>query len=333
MLGMPRQHANMLHGKGGTQRGDHVGHAGFVHHDDIGIAFANDGNAGRRHSRLGLIEAKKHFRFVEDGGFLRVEVLRLALAHHASTECNHIAVDIANGEHNAFIETITSTAASPLDGHVGLDHFLRFEALRAEICNKGARPGSKTELPLLRNLSAQITPRQIGAGLVNLRATPAHKLGVEEFGRSVAYLFQARLLAAIHGGARRFGNLNARAARKLAHGIDETDIVELHHEAENVSAFATAETMPQLRRRIDFERGGFLVMERTATPEIAATLTQNDPLPCNGDQIARLAHAANIIFRNSCQSISFPSHRLPLALHRLARSTVCAICGANPLIR
>ena len=332
MLGMPRQHANMLHGKGGTQRGDHVGHAGFVHHDDIGIAFANDGNAGRRHSRLGLIEAKKHFRFMEDGGFLRVEVLRLALAHHASAERNHIAVDIANREHNAVEEAVTSATAG-FDSHVGLDHFLRLEALRAEIYDKRAGPWSKTELPLLRNLSAQITPRQIGTSLVNLRATPAHKLGVEEFGRGIAYLFQASLLTTIHGGARRFGNLNACAARKLAHGIDETDIVELHHEAENVSAFAAAETMPQLRRRIDFERGGFLVMERAATPEIAATLTQNDPLPRNGDQIARLAHAANIIIWNSRQSISFPSHRLPLALHRLARRTASTVCGANSLIR
>ena len=153
---------------------------------------------------------------------------------------------------------------------------------------------------------------------------------MEEVGGCVAYLFQARLLTTIHGGARRFGNLDARAARKLAHGIDEADIVELHHEAENVSAFATAEAMPQLRRRVDFERGRFLVMERTATPEIAATLTQNDPLPCNGDQIARLAHAANIIFRNSRQSISFPSRRLLLALHQFARSTVRS---ANSLIR
>ena len=128
MLSMPRQHANMLHGKGGTQRGDHIGHASLVHHDDIGIAFANDGNAGRRHSRLGLIEAKKHFRFVEDGGFLRVEVLRLALAHHAPAECNHIAVDIANREHDAIEEAVTSAAAA-FDGHVGLDHFLRLEAL------------------------------------------------------------------------------------------------------------------------------------------------------------------------------------------------------------
>ena len=59
-------------------------------------------------------------------------------------------------------------------------------------------------------------------------------------------------------------------------------------------------------------------MERAATPEIAATLTQNDPLPRNGDQIARLAHTANIIFRNSCQSISFPPRRLPLSLPRFA---------------
>ena len=184
---MPRQHANMLHGKRGTQRSDHVGHAGLMHHDDIGIAFADNGNAGRRHSRLGLIEAKKHFRFVEDGSFLRIEVLRLALAHHASAKRNHVAIDIANGEHNAVEEAVTS--ASSLDGHVGLDHFLRLEALRVEVCDEGARPWSKTELPLLRHPSAQITPRQIGAGLVDLRATPAHKLGVEEFGRGVAHLF------------------------------------------------------------------------------------------------------------------------------------------------
>ena len=189
VLGMPRQHANMLHGKRGTQRSDHVGHAGLMHHDDIGIAFADNGNAGRRHSRLSLIEAKKHFRFVEDGSFLRIEVLRLALAHHASAERDHIAIDIANGKHDAIKEAIASAASSPLDGHVGLDHFLRLEALRAEVRDERARPWSKTKLPLLRHLSAQITPRQIGAGLVDLRATPAHKLGVEEFGRGVAHLF------------------------------------------------------------------------------------------------------------------------------------------------
>ena len=126
---------------------------------------------------------------MEDGSFLRIEVLRLALAHHASAERDHIAIDIANGKHDAIKEAIASAAASPLDGHVGLDHFLRLEALRAEVCDERARPWSKTKLPLLRHLSAQITPRQIGAGLVDLRATPAHKLGVEEFGRGVAHLF------------------------------------------------------------------------------------------------------------------------------------------------
>ena len=65
---------------------------------------------------------------MEDGSFLRIEVLRLALAHHASAERNHIAVDIANREHNAIEEAVTSAAAA-FDGHVGLDHFLGLEAL------------------------------------------------------------------------------------------------------------------------------------------------------------------------------------------------------------
>ncbi len=128
---MPRQHANMLHGKRGTQRSDHVGHAGLMHHDDIGIAFADNGNAGRRHSRLSLIEAKSTSDLWKMGVSLRIKVLRLALAHHASAERNHIAIDIANGKHDAIKEAIASAASSPLDGHVGLDHFLRLEALRS----------------------------------------------------------------------------------------------------------------------------------------------------------------------------------------------------------
>ena len=57
---------------------------------------------------------------------------------------------------------------------------------------------------------------------------------------------------------------------------------------------------------------------------------RNDPLPRNGDQIARLAHAANIIFRNSCQNVPFPSRRLPFnKKNRLRREFLDPIDSAR----
>ena len=117
----------MLNGQGRAKRGDCVLDAAFVQGYDIGVTLHDDGDAGTGHGRLRLIKAVKNAGFMEKRRFLRVQVLRLAIADDAAPKCDAFPLGIVNGEHDSVVKPVVNAAAVTLNGNVGLDHLVCFE--------------------------------------------------------------------------------------------------------------------------------------------------------------------------------------------------------------
>ena len=84
-----------------------------------------------------------------------------------------------------------------------------------------------------------------------------------------------------------------------SHRIGKLHLVELHHESEQVAALAASEAMPELRVRIYLAGRGFLLVKRTAAPEIAATLLQGHALAHDVDDIVGLANSLDVFLREA----------------------------------
>ena len=59
------------------------------------------------------------------------------------------------------------------------------------------------------------------------------------------------------------GNGDSVALGNHLQGLGEAEALHLHHEVEDVSAFAAAEALVDLQPLVDIERGGLFVVEGT----------------------------------------------------------------------
>ncbi len=138
--------------------------------------------------------------------------------------------------------------------------------------------GREAKLPHLRDTSAKVSPREVPSGSIGTIGSSAHELIVVELSRGDADIAQALLLPLGHTADIPFCDIDMSLLGKFAHSLGEGDILRLHEIAEGIPAFSATEAMPELRRSIDLERRGLLVMERTASPEFMATLLQGNTL-------------------------------------------------------
>ena len=271
-----------------------------MQHDDIGVAFDDHGDAGRCHGRLGDVQAEEHPGLMEQRSFLRVEILGLALAYDAPPEGDGVSVGIADRKHHALVEAVAQT--SVLLGHkreVSVDKLFGCKTLGGQMPHERLASRSVSEVPTIRHGTPHVARCKIGARGCGAVLARTHELKMIELRRSLARFLEARFLSAKRRSLGIFRDLDARTLRQKAHRIGEPQIIDLHDERDDVAALAAAETMPELRRGVDLERGRFLVMERAATPEITSALAQLDPIAHDGDQIARFAHATDVSLGNA----------------------------------
>ena len=245
MLRMARQQADMAHGERGAQRGHRIPHARLVQRDDVGVALHHHGYAGRGHGRFRLVHTVEHLRLVEQRSLLRVQVLRLALAHHASAEGDALALRIVDGEHDAVVEAVAQLAPVVRQRHVRLHHLVGLEALRRQVAHQLPVPRRKTELPGLRHLAPQAARAQVAARRRRVGAGVAHELAMVELRGLVADGLEAGLAAAADALApAALGDVDVRALGQPAHGFGKRQVLGLHDEAEHVAALAAAEAVP-----------------------------------------------------------------------------------------
>ena len=130
LLRMTSKYANVAHGERRAERGHRVAHSPFVKRDDIGVSFAHDGNAARRHGDFRLVETVEHLRLVEQRRLLGIEVFRLAFPDDAPAERDAVSRHVVYGEHDAVVETVAQLALGITAAHVRLDHLVGLEAFR-----------------------------------------------------------------------------------------------------------------------------------------------------------------------------------------------------------
>ena len=155
--------------------------------------------------------------------------------------------------------------------------------------------GGIAKLPLSCALRAEATLVQVGAGLRGTSIARAHELHVIEVLGLGAGLHHAVFEAAGNAAPAYLGDLDVGAVGQRAHGLGKLEMFAFHEITEDIAALAAPETVPVLQVGIYLERGRLLVMERAASPEQAALLIEHDALVHEGDQIGRLAHAADIV--------------------------------------
>ena len=158
LLRVTSEDADVAHGERRAERGHRVAHSPFVKRDDIGVAFAHDGDAARRHGDFRLVEAVEHLRLVEQWRLLGIEVFRLPLPDDAPAERNAVARHIVYGEHDAVVETVAQLALGITAAYVRLDHLVGLETLRRKMARKHAAPGGEPQVPIVRDLAAQVAP-------------------------------------------------------------------------------------------------------------------------------------------------------------------------------
>ena len=186
---------------------------------------------------------------------------------------------------------------------------------KADRCRTSApRPGGVAEHPLLRHLAAEAAGGQILPRRVGPLAAAAHELGVVELGRARADLLHAALHRARHAPAPRvLRDVDVGAVGQIAHGLGKVEVLGLHDEREDVAPFPAAEAVPQLGGGVDLERGGLLLMQRAAAPEVAALLLDGGALADDRHEIARVANFLDILVADA-------GHAPPLSLRRFLES-------------
>ena len=308
------EHPDVPHGERRAQGGHHVGDPGLVQRDDVGVALHHDGAAGGGHASLRLIKPVEHLGLVEQRRFLGVQVLRLAGADDAAPEGHAVALGVEDGEHHALVEAVAHRAPAPIEGHVGADHLIGFEAQGRQVPHERAASRGVAEHPLLRHLAAEAAGGQILPRRVRPLAAAAHELGVVELGRARADLLHAALHRARHAPAPRvLRDVDVGAVGQIAHGLGKVEVLGLHDEREDVAPFPAAEAVPQLGGGVDLERGGLLLMQRAAAPEVAALLLDGGALADDRHEIARVANFLDILVADA-------GHAPPLSLRRFLES-------------
>ena len=125
----------MLPGQRRSQRCHRIVNARAMKRYDIGIAFHHNGIARSSHSGFRLVKAVEHRGLMEQRCFLGIQVLRLTIADNAPAKCYAIPLHIANGKHDAVVESIAHTSVIAPQSNVCFHHFIGRETLRAQMAH------------------------------------------------------------------------------------------------------------------------------------------------------------------------------------------------------
>ena len=172
------------------------------------------------------------------------------------------------------------------------------------MAHERAASGRKAQVPVRGNGPSQPAASQVRARLGRLGRFRTHQLQMIELRRLLADLLQAGFAAARKRRAC-VGNLDARPFRQPANRLGKAQVFKLHDVRKDIAAFAASEAVPQLGGWVYLARRRALLMEGTAAPEIAPALAQGRPLSHERDQIARLAHAAHVLFADARHAAPF----------------------------
>jgi hypothetical protein len=264
----------MLIGERRSLRCDDIFNTRHKTRDQVKLAFTNNGALRIQQRAFGFIEAEKDFALGKDGCLGRVHILRglFVAAQNPSTETDHPALLIANGEHQTPAKTIVvSIRALLLDDQ---SRFLdQFEIVSLACCPihrviPGVRRCSEPKQFYCVSTDTafgQIFAGNLPCGFAGQRILPA--LGdllvdFKEFAFDVARELFSRILFVIER--------NFRAISQTFDRVWKSDVLVLLDERKDIAALVAAETMKNLTVRIDIEARGFFLVKWTKGNKVRA---------------------------------------------------------------
>ncbi len=247
----------------GLMERDHV-HVAFDHHR---IALLARGVAGVR-------QAEQHPAFMEERVFRRVEVFRLAVAHHAAAEGDHAPAPVHNRKQDAATKIIVGVAAAfrpaqqPDLERAGLFVILG----RQHALEPAAIVGREAQAEAGDRLVGQAAVFEIGQGRAAGGGTQLLlEPGTGRFDHGVKRLLLLGPLAVLRRHAR---HGDAGLLGQPLDSLGKGQALGPHDEADDVAVRTAAEAMEEALVLVKGEGRRFLVVERAQPDMLAAALLQ-----------------------------------------------------------
>ena len=190
-----------------------------------------------------------------------IQVFGLAIAEHASTEADDVALHIDDREHDAITEHVVAPAfVILLDQPCGSERLVG--VIREHLLQSLPRIRRVTDAEFLCDVAGKPSAFQVFNRLRRVLQLVAIKLRrLQQRAVKIRTVFGAVLIKL---GTRRFRHLHADALRKILHRVDKTHAAVFHQEADGRAMRAAAKAVIKLLGRADGERWRLFGVERTA---------------------------------------------------------------------
>ncbi len=247
-----------------------------------------------------FVEIVQHPPLVEHLRLGRVEVLRLAIAQHASAEPDHAPAQVVNREQQTPPEPRAQRPALTLERQAGGFERLGSNPQPLHGLEKRRPRGREPQPPGLEGFeleppAREVAPRPIGlARLAQLSGVPllGNRHGLEEW------------LARVGSRLRSFGDRDADASRHLANGRRVVHPQLLHEEREDVPGFVAHEAVVHLLLGDDREVAMRAPVERTRSAVVGSRAPELDVLAEDLDQVGAVSHLLDDLVGDAHQANS-----------------------------
>ena len=240
--------------------------------DQIDLSFKNHGLACFNQGALAFVETEEDAPLGEDGCLGRVHVFRLFLrvVEDPSAEGDHLAVVVADREHQPVAEAVVASPLISLPSRkkASGEEFLTGEALSQRPVTE-CLPSSRgvADLPAHRDLLCEAAVFQIGAcmfgfpGAEEVEVKPCGGLPVEfqQTAPLVASFLFPRIVV-LHQD-------DPGALGQFTDCREEIEMLVIHHKTEDSTARPASEAVERLTRGIHMEGGTLLLVEGADRPK------------------------------------------------------------------
>ncbi len=261
--------ADLLHRERGAGRGHHIGDAGLVHRDYVGIAFHQDALVLPGNAVLGLEDTVEGPALVVNLALGAVHIFGNALVclERASAKSDHAPADGVDREDDPVEETVVQFPgpfAFQTQARIDQVFFLVtvFQGFRA----KGQRTGSGiAQAELADRLVAELAFMEVAQADSFPYLRVPEDVGIKLLG-IVGHHQQALVAHAVGDFLGRlffFDDFNMVFFRQIAQRLDIGQVLVLHQEGHGITGFAAGEAFEDALGGRDAHRRVFVLMERT----------------------------------------------------------------------
>ncbi|TSE23007.1 hypothetical protein Taqua_01934 [Tepidimonas aquatica] len=269
----------MLRCAGGAQRGHGVADTVLGQRHHVHVAFHHQRAAGLADGLAGLEEAVQFLALVKQRRFRGVEVFGLAAVEHAPAKADHLALDVADGEHDAVAEAVVAACAAV--ALVGGHHQPTLHQPFVLVVGKDG--GQKA--PLRRGVTQAVGLGDDAGEAAAFQVLDGARAGLQlrlVRARGLCQAFaEGLLLATLGGGAcargrvlRLVGHAQSQLRSQLVHGVPKAGARVRHQKVDGVAVRAAAKAVVELLGRADRERRRFFGVERAQADEVGPAFAQ-----------------------------------------------------------